>query len=57
MYNRIDYQRNSRLCNRIYNRNRNRSRKKKNSDNRNRICNRLKKKIPKYDYIIDFILA
>ncbi len=29
MYNRIDYQRNSRLCNRIYNRNRNRSRKKK----------------------------
>jgi len=38
MYNRIDYQRNSRLCNRIYNRNR--SRKKKNSDNRNRICNR-----------------
>ena len=57
MYNRIDYQRNSRLCNRIYNRNRNRSRKKKNSDNRNRICNRLKKKIPKYDYIIDFIVA
>ena len=40
MYNRIDYHKNTRLSNRIYNRTCNRTSLKIIFNNRNRICNR-----------------
>ena len=40
MYNRIDYHKNTRLSNRIYNRTCNRNSLKIIFNNRNRICNR-----------------
>ncbi len=40
MYNRIDYHKNTRLCNRIFNRTCNRTSLKFFFYNRNRICNR-----------------
>ena len=54
MYNRIDYHKNTRLCNRIYNRTCNRTSLKFFFYNRNRICNRLIKNFKKYDYVVDY---